>query len=159
MHGKNGQDRYDNLRLGMNSRLDTLQAAILRVKLKAFAQQELAAVNAAAALYTKALAGTPFALPRVPQGFASSWAQYTVRLPQGVDRTALQKRLDEQGIPTMVYYPKPMHRQGAFVGTDSAKADCPVTERLCQSVLSLPMGPYLTETDALFAAAALRSAV
>lgn len=143
VHGKNANDKYDNVRLGMNSRLDTLQAAILLVKLKAFREYELDAVNQAAVWYNEALAGSGFALPVVPKGMRSSWAQYTVRLPEGGDRSALQEKLKAQGVPTMVYYPKPMHQQGAFADTDSADADCPVTERLCRTVLSLPMHPYL----------------
>lgn len=143
VHGKDGEDKYNNIRIGMNSRLDTLQAAILEVKLKAFKEYELEAVNHAAAWYDEALQGSGLILPKVKEDFLSSWAQYTVRLPDDTDRTALQAKLKGQDIPTMVYYAKPMHLQGAFVDTDSAKANCPVTEKLCQTVLSLPMGPYL----------------
>lgn len=143
VHGKDGEDKYNNIRIGMNSRLDTLQAAILEVKLKAFKEYELKAVNQAAGWYNEALKGSNLALPTVKESYLSSWAQYTVRLPDGTDRAMLQVKLEAQGIPTMVYYAKPMHLQGAFVGTDSAKADCPVTESLCKTVLSLPMGPYL----------------
>lgn len=142
VHGK-GSMKYDNVRIGLNSRLDTLQAAILQVKLKAFQEYELHDVQQAARWYNEALAHTGWTLPLVPQGFTSSWAQYTVQLPEGTDRAALQTKLKAQGISTMVYYPKPMHLQGAFAGTDSAIADCPMTERLCKTVLSLPMGPYL----------------
>lgn len=143
VHGK-GAMKYDNVRLGVNSRLDTLQAAILLVKLEAFRNSELDAVEQVSRWYDQALAGCGFALPHRSEGFTSSWAQYTLRLPAGTDRDALQAKLKEQGIPTMVYYPKPMHLQKAFAGTDSARADCPVTERLCETVLSLPMHPYLT---------------
>ena len=145
VHGKSGDDKYNNIRLGLNSRLDTVQAAVLQIKLKAFRDYELDAVNAAACWYDAALVGKKMTLPTIPQGRTSSWAQYTVQLPDGTDRNALQAKLKEQGIPTMVYYAKPMHLQGAFAGTRSAKADCPVTERLCRTVLSLPMHPYLTE--------------
>ena len=144
VHGK-GSMKYDNVRIGVNSRLDTLQAAILQVKLKAFQEYELQAVQHAAGWYDAALAESGWILPYRPQDFTSSWAQYTVQLPQGVDRDALQKQLKEKGIPAMVYYPKPMHTQQAFAGTDSIRTDCPVTERLCNTVLSLPMGPYLDE--------------
>lgn len=147
VHGKNGNDKYDNIRIGMNSRLDTLQAAILLPKLEAFKNYEVADVNTAAATYTRLLAGTCLELPIIPDGVVSSWAQYTVILPDGVDRAALQAKLKEAGIPTMVYYAKPMHLQGAFSGTDSAVADCPVTEYLCSHVLSLPIHPYMEETD------------
>ncbi len=147
VHGK-GSMKYDNVRVGMNSRLDTIQAAILGVKLTAFEDHEVADVNERARWYDESLAGSGLALPRVPEGFLSSWAQYTVRLPEGADRDALQVRLREEGIPTMVYYPKPMHEQLAFGEAALAPDRCPVTKRLCKSVLSLPMGPYLSEEDA-----------
>ncbi len=144
VHGKSGEDKYNNIRLGMNSRLDTLQAAILLPKFEAFKKHELDAVNQVAAWYNEKLAGTDLVLPEIDGGFVSSWAQYTVQLPEGIDRVKLQEQMKKAGIPTMVYYPRPMHEQGAFEGTDSAVADCPVTERLCNTVLSLPMHPYLT---------------
>lgn len=146
VHGK-GSMKYDNVRLGVNSRLDTIQAAILQVKLKAFQDYELEAVEQVSRWYDEVLQGSGLVLPYRPEGFTSSWAQYTVQLPQGTDREALQAKLREQGIPTMVYYPKPMHQQKAFSGTDSAVADCPVTERLCATVLSLPMHPYMTREE------------
>ena len=147
VHGKSANDKYNNIRIGMNSRLDTLQAAVLLPKLKAFEEYELDDVNRAAAMYDEALKDTCLTLPYIPEGFVSSLAQYTTILPEGVDRAALQAALKEKGIPTMVYYPKPMHLQGAFEGTDSAEADCGVTEMLTGSVMSLPMHPYLTEED------------
>ena len=146
VHGK-GSMKYDNVRVGINSRLDTVQAAVLLAKLGAFERHELDAVNEAAALYDEALAGSGLALPTVPEGCRSSWAQYTVQLPQGFDRGALQASLKERGVPTMVYYPKPMHEQRAFEGAHLCPGGCPVTERLCETVLSLPMGPYLDEAD------------
>ena len=144
VHGKSGEDKYNNIRLGLNSRLDTLQAAILQVKFKAFRDYELDAVDRVADWYDEALKGSGLVLPLRPEGYRSSWAQYTVQLPEGTDRDALQAKLKEQDIPTMVYYARPMHQQGAFAGTRSAQADCPVTERLCKTVLSLPMHPYMT---------------
>lgn len=146
VHGK-GSDKYDNIRIGMNSRLDTVQAAVLEVKLKAFADYELADINKVSALYTKYLSDTNLVLPTVPEGYLSSWAQYTVQLPSGIDRSDLQAKLKAQGIPTMIYYIKPMHKQGAFAGTDSAVADCPVTDEICDTVLSLPLDPYKSEED------------
>lgn len=142
VHGK-GSTKYDNVRIGMNSRLDTIQAAVLQVKLKAFREYELAAVEQVSRWYDEALKDSGFVLPYRPEGFASSWAQYTIQLPEDIDRKVLQDKLKTQGIPTMVYYPKPMHLQGAFAGTDSAEANCPMTELLCKTILSLPMGPYL----------------
>ena len=147
VHGKSANDKYNNVRIGMNSRLDTLQAAVLLPKLRAFADYELDDVNKAASWYDEALKDTCLTLPLIPEGFRSSWAQYTVQLPEGVVRSDLQAALKAEDIPTMVYYPKPMHLQGAFEGTDSAEADCGVTEVLCDTVLSLPMHPYLTEND------------
>lgn len=147
VHGKNVDNKYDNIRLGMNSRLDTIQASILQIKLKAFIDYELDAVNNVARMYTEALKDTSLVLPFVNNNFVSSWAQFTVQIPQKVDRDILQTKLKEHNIPTMVYYLKPMHVQGAFVGIDSMKNECPVTEMLCRTVLSLPMHPYLTREE------------
>lgn len=159
VHGKGGSDKYNNVRLGMNSRLDTLQAAILLPKLAAFAEHEVTDINRVAALYTGLLKDTPLELPKVPEGYLSSWAQYTVILPEGADRNAIRETLQAQDIPTMVYFPKPMHLQVAFAGTDSALADCPTTELLCGRVLSLPMSPYLTEEEVRTVATALKAAL
>lgn len=147
VHGKNGNDKYDNIDIGMNSRLDTLQAAILLPKLKAFQAYELDAVNRAARAYTQRLEGSVLSLPVIPDNMVSSWAQYTVQLPDGMDRTGLQAHLKTFDIPSMVYYAKPMHLQGAFFGTDSSIADCPVTEQLCRTVLSLPIHPYMEDAE------------
>lgn len=144
VHGKGGM-KYDNVRLGMNSRLDTIQAAILQVKFAAFQSCELEAVNRAAARYTERLAGN-VVTPVVPEGVSSSWAQYTVQLKDRETRDRVQAELKAGGIPTMVYYPKPMHRQEAF-GGKGCYVPCPQTERLCDTVLSLPIHPYLTEED------------
>ena len=86
-------------------------------------------------------------LPVIRDGYVSSWAQYTLRLSETVDRAALQTYLKEHGIPTMVYYMKPMHSQKAFAGTYSENAMCPTTEILCNTVLSLPLSPYITESE------------
>lgn len=150
VHGK-GDYKYDNVRIGMNSRLDTIQAAILQVKLDAFRKTELDAVNAAAGRYDELIAAccaslgkkTPV-LPVVPDGYRSSWAQYTVRLDDREQRDRVQAELKGQGIPTMVYYPRGMHQQTAFAGIRDRFGACPVTEILCDTVLSLPMHPYIT---------------
>ena len=147
VHGKSPASKYDNVRLGMNSRLDTLQAAILIPKLKNFAAFELEAVNRVAGLYGEELQDTALILPRVKEGFLSSWAQYTVQLPEGTDRDRVQQGMKEVGIPTMVYYMKPMHCQGAFAQKAAARADCPITEAMCPVVLSLPMYPYMTRDE------------
>ena len=154
VHGK-GTFKYDNVRIGVNSRLDTLQAAILDVKLKAFADYEVEAVNRAAAWYTEALAGV-VKTPVVPNGYMSSWAQYTIQLPSREVRDGLQEALKQQGIPTMVYYPKPMHCQTAFADVKTYVA-CPNTEKLCDTVLALPMHPYLDKETVLIVADAIKA--
>lgn len=151
VHGK-GSMKYDNIRIGMNSRLDTIQAAILQVKLEAFVNDEVEEVNKVAWRYDELLADTNLVLPLVPEGFYSSWAQYTVQLPSSVNRDALQADLKEQGIPTMVYYPKPMHEQKAFGTNVLCVGSCSTTARLCEAVLSLPMSPYINESDIDFVA-------
>ena len=160
VHGKSGDDKYNNIRLGYNSRLDTIQAAILQVKLKAFKDYEVKDINRVAQFYTEEfkLAGLDqkFVLPEIKKGFTSSWAQYTIQLPAYIDRNALQSRLKAAGIPSMVYYIKPMHLQGAFAGTDSAIADCPVTERLSKTVLSLPLHPYMEAKTVSFVVETLK---
>lgn len=153
VHGKDTSNpndpnaKYNNIRLGMNSRLDTLQAAILLPKFNAFVDYELNDVNRVASWYTEGLRDTNLILPVIKEGFYSSWAQYTIQLPENIDRKEVQATLKAAGIPSMVYYAKPMHLQGAFAGTDSAVADCPVTESLCKTVLSLPLDPYKTKQD------------
>ena len=144
VHGK-GSFKYDNVRIGWNSRLDTIQAAILQVKFKAFAEYELRDINCVAEQYTKELEGV-VKVPQIKDGFYSSWAQYTIQLESKKQRDDLQAYLKEAGIPTMVYYPKPMHMQTAFSG-NKEYVDCLVTERLCDTVLSLPMHPYMQERD------------
>ena len=145
VHGK-GSFKYDNVRIGMNSRLDTIQAAILKVKFDAFKKYELNDVNKAADLYTKKLKDL-VKTPVVPEGYLSSWAQYTIQLQAEKQRDGLQAYLKEQGIPTMVYYPKPMHEQTAYLNLGYHSGDFPATESLCGKVLSLPMHPYLTEEE------------
>lgn len=145
IHGK-GADKYDNVRIGMNSRLDTLQAAVLQVKLKAFEENELTAVNRVADRYTKELSEI-VKTPKIRENFFSSWAQYSILLKDEAERDGLQAYLKDREIPTMIYYPKPMSRQGAFQGIDCAKTDLSVTADLCRRVLALPMHPYMTEEE------------
>ena len=149
VHGK-GQFKYDNVRIGMNSRLATVQAAVLQVKLKAFDEYELGDINLAALQYTRRLKDI-VATPVIPEGFLSSWAQYTIRLQDKAQRDALQAALKAEDIPSMVYYPKPMHLQTAFASLSfrarpqaESRNLCPVATSLCDRVLSLPMHPYLT---------------
>ena len=145
VHGK-GRFKYDNVRIGMNSRLDTLQAAILKGKFKAFHEYEVEAINKAAALYTEKLQGK-VKTPVIPEGYYSSWAQYTIQLGSKEERDALQARLKEQGVPSMVYYPTPMHGQTAYKALNIPADCCPVAKELCDTVLSLPIHPYISEED------------
>ena len=147
VHGK-GTFKYDNVRIGMNSRLDTVQAAILQVKLRAFRDYELADVNKVASRYTELLKDVAcIKTPVIPTGFHSSWAQYTLRLDSKERRDTLQTRLKEQGIPSMVYYPTPMHLQTAFQHLASDNSHLTSATRLSETVLSLPMHPYMTDED------------
>lgn len=148
VHGK-GEMKYDNVRIGLNSRLDTIQAAVLDVKLSAFDDYELVDINKAADKYTEKLSalGEKVKIPVIPEGFYSSWAQYTIQLSDRKTRDDLQAALKAEGIPSMVYYPKPMHRQEAFAGQTYDDAEFPNTLKLCDTVLSLPMHPYLTDED------------
>lgn len=145
IHGK-GSDRYDNVRIGLNSRLDSLQAAVLLVKLKAFKDYELVDVNKVAERYSEKLKGV-VKTPEVPQGFYSSWAQYTIQVPNKEARAKLQEALKAKDIPTAIYYPIPMHRQTAFNYLDPKENQCPVADRLADTVLALPIHPYLSEED------------
>lgn len=142
VHGQ-GSDKYDNVRIGMNARLDTIQAAVLIEKLAIFAD-EIVARHRVAARYNAAL-GNVVDVPQVPDGSTSVWAQYTVRLPPGRGRDAVAARLKERGIPTAVYYAKPLHLQTAYRDYPTAGNGLPVSERLADMVLSLPMHPYLDE--------------
>ncbi len=149
VHGK-GTDKYDNVRIGMNSRLDTLQAAILQVKLRAF-DDEVERVNEVARTYTRIL-NKYVKTPVIPEDFRSSWAQYTIQLPDEAKRNNLQAALKEAGIPSMVYYPKTMHAQTAFRNCQCSILNYQLytAGRLCSTVLSLPMHPYLEVSDIEF---------
>lgn len=145
VHGK-GEDKYDNVRLGMNSRLDTLQAGVLQVKLKAFEEYELEEVNKAAKRYTALLNGV-VKTPLVPDNMLSSWAQYSILLKDKNQRDGMQNFLKEKGIPSMIYYRKPMHLQKAFADDICVYTDLSVTESICERVLSLPIHPYITPEE------------
>jgi dTDP-4-amino-4,6-dideoxygalactose transaminase len=141
VHGQ-GTDKYDNVRIGINGRLDTMQAAVLLEKLKIF-PDEIAARDRIAKRYNELL--RPMAIvPEVPRGLTSVWAQYTLRI-RGFDRDAFQSDLKAAGIPTAVYYPKPLHRQTAYRAYPVAGNGLPVSDRLADEVISLPMHPYLSE--------------
>ncbi len=141
IHGK-GSDKYDNVRLGVNSRLDTLQAAVLLAKLEVF-RDEIQARQKVAAGYSSRL-GERFSVPFVPEGAVSAWAQYSIVVE---DRSALQAQLKAAGIPTNIYYPKPLHRQTAYQNLGYGPGSFPQAERISESILSLPMHPYLLENE------------
>ncbi len=140
-HGA-GEDRYDNVRIGMNGRLDTIQAAVLIEKLRIF-PDEIETRDRVARRYNELL-GDIATVPQVPSGFGSVWAQYTIRLPAG-RRDPLAATLRAQGIPTAQYYPKPTHRQTAYRDYPVVDGGLPVTDRLAGEVISLPMHAYLDE--------------
>jgi dTDP-4-amino-4,6-dideoxygalactose transaminase len=140
VHGQ-GSDKYDNVRLGLTGRLDTMQAAILIEKLKIF-EDEIAARNAVAERYSRLL-GNVVTVPQLAPGCTSVWAQYTIRLPKGTGRDSFAAALKAQGIPTAIYYPKSMHQQTAYWHFPVADGGLPVSEQLSQDVISLPMHAYL----------------
>lgn len=145
-HGRSAEDKYDNRMIGMNSRLDTLQAAILIPKFKAFRDFELESVNQIAVRYSerlKDLVKTPIVL----KGYESSWAQYTIRLNSSHERDVVQSYLKSRNIPCMVYYPKGLHQQTAYASLAPSDSDFPNTVLATKTVLSLPMHPYLQDDD------------
>jgi dTDP-4-amino-4,6-dideoxygalactose transaminase len=141
VHG-GGADKYDNVRLGLTARLDTIQAAVLIEKLKIF-RDEIATRNEVAARYNQGLKDVA-TVPAVPDGHVSVWAQYTIRLAPG-RRDALSRALQAEGIPTAIYYARPLHRQTAYRNFPIAESGLAVSERLAEEVISLPMHAYLDE--------------
>jgi dTDP-4-amino-4,6-dideoxygalactose transaminase len=156
VHGQ-GADKYDNVRLGLTARLDTMQAAILIEKLKIF-EAEIAARNRVAERYNRAL-GNVVTVPRLASGCTSVWAQYTIRLPKSVDRDGFAAALKAQGVPTAIYYPKSMHQQTAYRNFPIADGGVPVSECLSADVISLPMHAYLDEATQDRIITAVRDAV
>jgi dTDP-4-amino-4,6-dideoxygalactose transaminase len=142
-HGE-GTTRYEVLRTGMNGRLDSMQAAVLLAKLTVF-EEELAARERIACYYDRHLAEAVIAPARVPNS-ASAWAIYAVLLRDAVSRAAVQERLRENGVPTAIYYPKPLHLQPAYRAAHDG-ARLPVSEELSGRILALPIHPYLTEAQ------------
>lgn len=142
VHGK-GTMKYDNVRLGLNARLDTLQAAILLPKLHEF-DTENAHRNRAAQRYNEKLKGR-FAIPGVREGFTSGYGYYTLRAKSPEERTAAMNALKAAGVPSMIYYPKPLHLQKVYERLGYRKGDLPVAEKLAETVFSLPMHGYITD--------------
>lgn len=156
--GKSPLDKYDNREVGMNSRLDTLQAAILLPKFRAFREYEVDAVNRVAARYTAALKDL-VVTPTVPEGFLSSWAQYTILLQNRQQRDSVQAKLKQKGIPSMVYYPRGLHQQAAYAWMGLCDEDYPNTLQATGQVLSIPMHPYMQEEEQSYIIEALREAL
>jgi UDP-2-acetamido-2-deoxy-ribo-hexuluronate aminotransferase len=152
-HGK-GDGRYDIVRLGLNARLDTLQAAVLLSKLTIF-EDEVRLRQSVAQRYTEQLSGL-VETPTQAQDTNSTWAQYTIKLP---DRDAVADSLRQKGIPTQVYYPLPMHMQPAYAQYGAGEGSLPVSERLCDEVLALPMHPYLDDSTISMICNAIREAL
>jgi dTDP-4-amino-4,6-dideoxygalactose transaminase len=156
VHGQ-GADKYDNVRLGLTGRLDTMQAAVLIEKLKIF-DDEIEARNLIAERYARGL-GNVVTVPRLAPGCSSVWAQYTIRLPEGTDRDGFAAALKAQGIPTAVYYTKSMHQQTAYRDFPVADGGLPVSESLSEDVISLPMHAYLDEPTQQRVISAVRGAL
>lgn len=153
VHG-GGTDKYDNIRIGLTARLDTIQAAVLIEKLKIF-PDEIVARNRVAERYSSALADVAI-VPALPAGYQSVWAQYTLRLAPG-KRDGLAQSLSAEGIPTAIYYPKPLHRQTAYRDFPVVEGGLPVTDRIAEEVISLPMHAYLDEATQDRVIAAVRA--
>jgi UDP-2-acetamido-2-deoxy-ribo-hexuluronate aminotransferase len=146
VHGQ-GQHQYDHDRIGLNGRLDSLQAAILLAKFEIF-PEELELRQQVAQRYTDLLAPCSRLLtPSVPAGYLSAWAQYSLLAANGAHRADLQQKLKDAGIPTAIFYPKPLHLQPAFAGLGYQTGDFPVSEDYASRIFSLPMHPYLQAAD------------
>jgi dTDP-4-amino-4,6-dideoxygalactose transaminase len=153
VHGQ-GRDKYDNVRIGRNARLDTIQAAILIEKIRIFSD-EIERRDKIAARYNDALTDI-VKVPRVKNGATSVWAQYTVRVPSA-RRESLAAGLKSRGIPTAIYYVKPLHHQTAYRKYPVAGNRLPISERVASEVLSLPMHPYLEEAEQDFIVSAVKA--
>jgi dTDP-4-amino-4,6-dideoxygalactose transaminase len=154
VHGM-GTDRYDNVRIGINGRLDSLQAAVLLAKFELF-PDEVAARNRVARRYGERIKGN-VVTPTVPEGYSSVWAQYSVLARDAAHREALRAHLGEQGIPTAVYYPIPLHLQTAFARLGYTRGSLPVSEDAGERIFSLPMHPYLDRATQEMIAAAINA--
>lgn len=145
-NGKSETDKYDNIRIGMNSRLDTLQAAVLLAKFDEFKNNELSKVNDIAKKYSEKLKNK-FIIPKIPDNYFSSWAQYTILCENETQRNKAKNVLNDNDIPSMIYYPKGMHAQKCFANMGFDSADYINTIEATKRVLSLPMHPYLEDSD------------
>jgi len=143
-HGQ-GKSKYNNIRIGLNGRIDTIQAAILLEKMKIF-PKELGQRNAIAKKYSQNLSEY-FTCQHVPEEYESAWAQFSILALNSKERSRCMKNLKDSGIPTAIYYPKPLHLQKAFSNLDYEVGDFPVSESISQRIFSLPMHPYLNDKD------------
>jgi dTDP-4-amino-4,6-dideoxygalactose transaminase len=152
-----GRDKYENIRIGMTGRLDTMQAVVLDAKLDIFADELVHRQNAADryAALLEGVVGTP----SLAAGVTSSWAQYVIQLPQGSDRDTICKSLANSGVPTAIYYPAPMHRQPPYAHYPVSACNLPVTMDLCDHVLALPMHPYLESAQQALISSSLKDAL
>jgi UDP-2-acetamido-2-deoxy-ribo-hexuluronate aminotransferase len=157
LHGK-GSDKYENIRVGINGRLDTLQAAILLAKFEIF-PEEIELRQSVAQSYTGLLSASSFTTPRIPDGYRSAWAQYSLMVEEEEQRSEVQNRLKEAGVPTAVYYPKPLHLQTAFQKLGYKTGDFPASEDCARRIFSLPMHPYLKNEEIAFIAQHLISII
>ncbi|HEX2763439.1 MAG TPA: DegT/DnrJ/EryC1/StrS family aminotransferase [Allosphingosinicella sp.] len=157
VHGQ-GSHKYENVRLGLTGRLDTVQAAVLLTKLRVF-DAEMDARQRVAGLYERIIgeSALPVETPRIPRGYLSAWAQYSVLARDGAERERLVARLGQAGIPTAIYYPRPLHLQPVFAPLGYREGDFPVSEALAGRIFSLPMHPYLDETTIRAIVAAMAS--
>jgi len=144
IHGQ-GKDRYENIRIGINGRLDSIQAAVLLAKLSIF-DDELEKRNLVAARYSKNLS-SKLKTPYIPYGYYSCWAQYSVLTNNTENRNKIQLKLKQNNIPTAVYYPIPLHLQKAFAYLGYQVGSYPISENIAQRIFSLPMHPYLNEDE------------
>jgi dTDP-4-amino-4,6-dideoxygalactose transaminase len=156
VHGM-GKDKYQNVRIGMTGRLDTMQAVVLDAKLDIFDEELELRQQVAERYHTKI--GNIVEVPQVRPEATSSWAQYTIKLPDGIDRDEVCASMNSAGVPTAIYYPMPMHRQGPYSGFPIAGGSLEGTDRLSKSVMSLPMHPYLDEDVQNTVVSALKAAL
>lgn len=147
VHGQ-GSHKYDNDRIGINGRMDTIQAAVLHAKFDIF-PEELELRQKIAGTYTELISGLNLGLvtPTFPHGYKSAWAQYSILAPNAEHRSQLQENLKQKGIPTAVYYPKPLHLQRAFSYLNYREGDFPISEDCSKRIFSIPMHPYLSRDD------------
>ena len=142
MHGQ-GSDKYENIRIGINGRMDTIQAAIVLAKMEIFSE-EVELRQKVAARYASLLKECNVVAPAIPEGYSSAWAQYSI---QSENRHEIMGRLKNADIPTAIYYPKPLHLQTAFSYLGYEKGSMPVSEHVADRIFSVPMHPYLTEEE------------